>query len=144
MALVCFPCVEEFHFSLLCGLSIESGYLYFRYRPYHIFHCSKLIKLMSQSKWSCPYSTQEDVWKNAGRDQLNLNFGIRHNWSGQPHATHTAPPGETITQNNWMVGWVGRYLPGIKPRFIGGPDNYADHALPVTGEVLFISVCFME
>jgi len=28
MALVCFPCVGEFHFSLLCGLSIESGDLY--------------------------------------------------------------------------------------------------------------------
>jgi len=44
----------------------------------------------------------------------------------------------------WEAGWVGRYLPGIKPRFIGDPDSYADCALPVTGEVLFISVCFME
>jgi hypothetical protein len=43
-----------------------------------------------------------------------------------------------------MGGWVGRYLPGIKPRFIGNPDNYADYTLPFTVEVLFISVCFME
>jgi hypothetical protein len=111
-----------------------------RYRPYHVFHCSKLLKLMRQSKWSCPYSSHEDVWKNVDRDQLILNFGIRYNWSGQPHATHTAPRGK---QSPRTTEWA-RYLPGIKPRFIRDTDNYADYALPVTRKVLFISVCFME